>query len=528
MSASSAVNRFSVWPDEEGVSGLPFISVIVAFIITLFGAGLALAEGASPDATPVNFVFGSSEFRITTDGATNISIYQTMELTSLIEGAQELSLPMSIPGAKISTLSLSCPRGRTEGARGVALTQRPMAEGAGVLVTLGEPLNRYQNCRLYLEYGGGAASLLRTYTEDEDRFGELNFIPRTWAPIKEATVVVDLPKDWSPVASRPPGRLQSSTQRTTMTWSLGALSPRDSRPISMTMTNRPVPQPVVSISIMGSFLGAGAILGGLVVVGSRRNLGGLWQVPGTALGLLDQWLVMLHFSESLILAFKNLSRRKARASMTFLGVMLGGAILATQAFSSALNYGRMGELGLASHLYVMVGITMGVCFYCVATTMLTTVSQRRGEVGVMKAVGMSPGWVMRLFLSESLFFGLLAGGMGAGLGFLMVARPYLFLYFPKDMTTMVLGMDGGLVVLFLTLSAARNKSGLLAGIILSPLVLVATAATQLRLESTFPLQAETGALVFGLVLGFIILVCLVAGLYPAWKASRLYPVEALR
>lgn len=507
---------------------MPFISVIVAFVITLFGAGLALAEAASPDAAPVNFVFGSTEFRISTDGATTISIFQAMEMTSLVEGAQELTLPLSIPGANISTLSLSCPRGRTEGVRAVALTQRPLAEGEGIMVTIAEPLTRYQNCRLYLEYRGDAASLLRTYIEDEDRYGELNFTPRTWAPIKEATVVVDLPKDWSSVASRPPGRLQTSTLRTSMTWSLGALAPKDSRPISMTMTNRPIPLPSTSLSVMGSFLGASAILGGLVVVSSRRNLGGLWQVPGTALGLLGRWLVMLHFSESLILAFKNLSRRKARASMTFLGVMLGGAILSTQAFSAALNYGRMGELGLASHLYVMVGITMGVCFYCVATTMLTTVSQRRGEVGVMKAVGMSPGWVMRLFLSESLFFGLLAGGMGAGLGFLMVARPYLFLYWPKDMTTIILGLDGGLVVLLLTLSAARNKSGLLAGILLSPLVLVATAATQLRLESTFPLPAETGALVFGLVLGFIILVCLVAGLYPAWKASRLYPVEALR
>ncbi|MGC9360348.1 MAG: FtsX-like permease family protein, partial [Anaerolineae bacterium] len=106
-------------------------------------------------------------------------------------------------------------------------------------------------------------------------------------------------------------------------------------------------------------------------------------------------------------------------------------------------------------------------------TMLMSVQERTREIGVLRAVGWGPRRVLNLIMGEALLLSLVGGIMGVGLG------------------TLLLGM------------AARTP--MLEGLARSevPPDLVA--------------QGMTMALILGLV----------GGIYPAWRASRLPPVEAL-
>jgi putative ABC transport system permease protein len=110
----------------------------------------------------------------------------------------------------------------------------------------------------------------------------------------------------------------------------------------------------------------------------------------------------------------------------------------------------------------------------VVNTMMMSVSERTREVGIRRAIGASAGRVLRQFLAESTFVGLLGGVLGLGLGLLFV----------------------------LAANAAGNASG-------TPLFLVTA-------------RLAVGSLAFALFLGAF------AGLYPAWHAARLSPVRALR
>ncbi len=72
----------------------------------------------------------------------------------------------------------------------------------------------------------------------------------------------------------------------------------------------------------------------------------------------------------------------------------------------------------------MVGVVLGVGALATADVLLVGVMERRGEIGVLKAVGWRTGAVAGLFLLEGAVLGLLGGGVGTALGLLV----YLGLY----------------------------------------------------------------------------------------------------
>jgi ABC-type antimicrobial peptide transport system permease subunit len=107
-------------------------------------------------------------------------------------------------------------------------------------------------------------------------------------------------------------------------------------------------------------------------------------------------------------------------------------------------------------------------------TLFMSVFERTREIGLLRAVGWRRGQVLRLILGESLFLSLLGGMLGAGLG---VVGIYL-------------------------LRGSHSTFGAFGG--------------------KFSPELFSQALITVLVLG------LVGGAYPAWWASRLLPLEALR
>lgn len=125
-------------------------------------------------------------------------------------------------------------------------------------------------------------------------------------------------------------------------------------------------------------------------------------------------------------------------------------------------------------IYAIGAISLLVGGLSVINTMTMAVAERTREIGIRKSIGASDGQVLRQFILESGVIGLLGGLGGLALGTLV--------------------------------AAAGNAAGASSG---QALFLVTTRLT-------------LSALAFAVGLG------VVSGLYPAWHAARLNPVEALR
>ena len=116
------------------------------------------------------------------------------------------------------------------------------------------------------------------------------------------------------------------------------------------------------------------------------------------------------------------------------------------------------------------GISLLVAGIGIVNTMTVSVMERTKEIGTMKAVGAQSFDIMLMFLSEAMLTGTIGGVLGAGFGFLLAALIGRFISLPID--------------------------------------------------SSLMLGAE--------VVAFAIVTSVVSGLYPAYRASNMSPVEALR
>jgi putative ABC transport system permease protein len=135
----------------------------------------------------------------------------------------------------------------------------------------------------------------------------------------------------------------------------------------------------------------------------------------------------------------------------------------------------LGSVGLVALLVASLGI---------ANTMIMAVYERTKEIGILKAVGAAPRQIRGLFIIEAALIGLIGG-------------------------------------------VAGTVGGWLLGLGLNRLI-VAIMAWQ---EITIPQNIHFFALSWWLValaLAFATVVGLLAGLYPAARAARLDPLEALR
>jgi putative ABC transport system permease protein len=128
------------------------------------------------------------------------------------------------------------------------------------------------------------------------------------------------------------------------------------------------------------------------------------------------------------------------------------------------------------------GLALFVAAIGIANTMVMAVYERTREIGILKAVGASPGDIRLLFVAEAALIGLVGGVAGTIGGWLLG-----------------LGLNEG--------------------------ILAYLRWQEIPVEGTF--FVVTGWLV-ALALAFATVVGLLAGLYPAARAARLDPLEALR
>jgi lipoprotein-releasing system permease protein len=133
-------------------------------------------------------------------------------------------------------------------------------------------------------------------------------------------------------------------------------------------------------------------------------------------------------------------------------------------------------------MFLILALIVLVAAFNIVSTLFMVVMEKRRDIGVLRSLGARRSTVLQVFLAE----GLLIGGLGTGLGVLLgstliaVLKKYPFVKLPGD-------------VYFIERLPVRPEAGDFAFVILSAFVL-----------------------------------CLAAALYPAWRASLLDPVEAIR
>jgi ABC-type antimicrobial peptide transport system permease subunit len=127
-------------------------------------------------------------------------------------------------------------------------------------------------------------------------------------------------------------------------------------------------------------------------------------------------------------------------------------------------------------------LALAVASLGIINTLVMSILERRREIGIMKAIGASDGDVQKLFFAEAGAMGIFGGAVGVWLGWI-IGRAINFgtrVYMQRQQQ--FTPDDVWLVPLWLVLGA----------------------------------------------IGFSVIVSLLAGLYPAARAARLDPVQALR
>lgn len=191
--------------------------------------------------------------------------------------------------------------------------------------------------------------------------------------------------------------------------------------------------------------------------------------------------VHLGYSEAFRLGYNQLIRRLDRSMLNVASIALGlsfyASLLLTDAFYRA--YTSLGGAALsvdATH-YWLVAIALAVSIVGITNAMLISVQERVKEIGTMKCLGAMNRHITLLFLVEAL----LQGAIGGVIGFL-----------------------GGIIAALLTTGGTTGYDIIL----------------RVPISETLTLLFTSLALAVGLSVA--------ATIYPAYRASRLDPVVALR
>jgi len=191
----------------------------------------------------------------------------------------------------------------------------------------------------------------------------------------------------------------------------------------------------------------------------------------------------VHFSlgDAARLSYDQIKRRRGRAAINIASIALGLSFYATLVLSDTFYsaYEGLGgtQLSVESYQYWLVGVALVVSVVGITNAMLIAVYERYKEIGTMKCLGALDRHIILLFLVESSFQGL-AGGLA---GFL-------------------LGLAGAV-------ASTGFATGFDVALRVPPLQMLA---------------------IFAGSVGLALVLSMTATIYPAWRASKLRPVEALR
>jgi lipoprotein-releasing system permease protein len=133
-------------------------------------------------------------------------------------------------------------------------------------------------------------------------------------------------------------------------------------------------------------------------------------------------------------------------------------------------------------MFIILTLIIVVAAFNIASTLIMIVMERTRDIGILKSMGATSKAVMRIFMLQGLIIGIIGTAIGvvAGIVLARIVDAYKLIELPGD-------------VYFI---------------------------------DTVPVQLRLGDVT--LVAAVAILICFAATVYPAWQASRLIPVEAIR
>lgn len=142
--------------------------------------------------------------------------------------------------------------------------------------------------------------------------------------------------------------------------------------------------------------------------------------PASRVGAEVRTQINLPWGQAIKIAMNSLKIRFWRAMITGAGIFLGIAFLC---FSGTpllpLLMGHQGTVGPEiNRQYWLVTMALLVCFVGIMNSMLMSVSERFREIGTMKCLGALNSLIVRLFIIEALFMGIISSLAGWLLGFL--------------------------------------------------------------------------------------------------------------
>lgn len=183
-------------------------------------------------------------------------------------------------------------------------------------------------------------------------------------------------------------------------------------------------------------------------------------------------IARLSFAQVMRISWRNIRHRLARCLLAMGGIVLSVAFLVNMLSVAALQTDA--EEGLSAQQQWLVSISLLVCAVGIVNAMLMNVMERYREIGTIKCLGALDGLIVKLFIVEAVMMGVLGALLGTLMGWLLAA---------------------------LTILASGES------------VVWSWGALLWRGAAAFALG---------------VVITMVAAIYPAWRAARMAPADAMR
>jgi lipoprotein-releasing system permease protein len=172
-----------------------------------------------------------------------------------------------------------------------------------------------------------------------------------------------------------------------------------------------------------------------------------------------------------------------------LALALGGGYYVSDWTRNHANFFQSIEL-TKGMMFIILLIIVGVAAFNIVSTLVMIVKEKQGDIALLRTLGATPADILRTFAVQGVLIGLAGTIAGAALGILLA----------ENVESIVRGIESLFGVQFMD--------------------------AKVYFMTDLPAYVEWADVVR--VCGVAFVLCALATLYPAWRASRTQPAEALR